>query len=205
MAQEIPVIDMWAPLVPTREIMAHVADNFPRAQLGYLRIFQKREPDLDAYRAVAPKLARDDAQILAELDAANVSRALVTGFDEASTAPLRSETLRGATFAMESIKERRYKRISALMRRDQGDQEQFKLGLSDRLSAYDFLHAAPPPVRPANPSLMPSADGPISPILLTIPNYGIQDPTMGRTRACSLPFQKPPISWSSYRNLPRRP
>ena len=86
MAQEIPVIDMWAPLVPTREIMAHVADNFPQAQLGYLRIFQKREPDLDAYRAIAPKLAREDAQILAELDAANVSRALVTGFDEASTA-----------------------------------------------------------------------------------------------------------------------
>ncbi|HKN08725.1 MAG TPA: amidohydrolase family protein [Pseudomonadota bacterium] len=86
MAQEIPVIDMWAPLVPTREIMAHVADNFPQVQLGYLRIFQKREPDLDAYRAAAPKMARDDAQILAELDAANVSRALVTGFDEASTA-----------------------------------------------------------------------------------------------------------------------
>ena len=35
------VIDMWAPIVPSREIMNHVADNFPEAQLGYLRVFQK--------------------------------------------------------------------------------------------------------------------------------------------------------------------
>jgi hypothetical protein len=86
MPPTVPVIDMWAPIVPTREIMAHVADNFPQAQLGYLRVFQKREPDLEAYRAAAPKMARDDAEILASLDAAGIARALITGFDEASTA-----------------------------------------------------------------------------------------------------------------------
>ena len=81
---------------------------------------------------------------------------------------------------MNPIKERHYKRVPALVRRDQGDQnkELFKLDLSNRLSAFDFLHAAPPPVRPANPSLMPSADGPITKILLTIPNYAVQDETM---------------------------
>jgi len=28
------VIDMWAPVLPTREIMTHLADNYPEAQLG---------------------------------------------------------------------------------------------------------------------------------------------------------------------------
>jgi hypothetical protein len=84
---EIPVIDMWAPIVPTREIIAHVAaGNFPEPQLGYLRVFWKdARPTLDmAHRAVAA-LARDDADILAALDAARITRALVTGFDEKST------------------------------------------------------------------------------------------------------------------------
>jgi len=30
----IPAIDMWAPIVPAREVMAHVADHFPLPQLG---------------------------------------------------------------------------------------------------------------------------------------------------------------------------
>ncbi len=29
-----PVIDMWAPVLPVREIMAHIAENFPEAMLG---------------------------------------------------------------------------------------------------------------------------------------------------------------------------
>ena len=33
------VIDMWAPVLPTREVMTNVADNYPEAQLGYLRVF----------------------------------------------------------------------------------------------------------------------------------------------------------------------
>lgn len=60
--------------------------SLARCPEGLRFVLQKREADLDASGAAAPKMARDDAQILAELDAANVSRALVTGFDEASTA-----------------------------------------------------------------------------------------------------------------------
>ena len=36
----IPVIDMWAPIVPSREIIDHAIDNFPVPQLPYLQIFQ---------------------------------------------------------------------------------------------------------------------------------------------------------------------
>jgi predicted TIM-barrel fold metal-dependent hydrolase len=79
------VIDMWAPIVPTREIMDHVADNFPEAQLGYLRVFQKREPDLEAYRIAARRMAMDDELILAGLDVAGISKMLITGFDEATS------------------------------------------------------------------------------------------------------------------------
>ncbi|MFI5366355.1 MAG: amidohydrolase family protein [Candidatus Binatia bacterium] len=81
----IPAIDMWAPIVPAREVMAHVADHFPEPQLGYLRVFWKGEASLDAFRAAARAMACDDADVLAGLDAANISRALITGFDEAST------------------------------------------------------------------------------------------------------------------------
>ena len=81
----IPVIDMWSPVVPSREIMGHMRDHFPLPQLGYLRVFFKTEPNADAFRALADVLVSDDAAILASLDAANVTRALITGFDEAST------------------------------------------------------------------------------------------------------------------------
>lgn len=89
MSRDIPVIDMWAPIVPTREIMAHVATSFPLPQLGYLRVFQKREPSLDAWATAAKAMACDDDVILASLDAAGIAMALVTGFDEASTGGTR--------------------------------------------------------------------------------------------------------------------
>jgi hypothetical protein len=82
----LPAIDMWAPIVPSREIMAHAGPRFPALQLGYLRVFFKEaEPSVERFGALAGALARDDDAILAELDAAGVARTLVTGFDEAST------------------------------------------------------------------------------------------------------------------------
>jgi predicted TIM-barrel fold metal-dependent hydrolase len=81
----IPAIDMWAPIVPAREVMAHVADHFPLPQLGYLRVFWKGEPTIDTLRRTAAALATDDADIIAGLDAAHVTRTLITGFDESST------------------------------------------------------------------------------------------------------------------------
>jgi uncharacterized protein len=85
MADPIPAIDMWAPIVPSREIIAHVAEHFPEPQLGYLRVFWKGDPTMEAFRRLAPGLARDDAAVLASLDEAGITRALVTGFDETST------------------------------------------------------------------------------------------------------------------------
>jgi predicted TIM-barrel fold metal-dependent hydrolase len=85
MADTVPAIDMWAPVVPAREIMTHMAEHFPEPQLGYLRVFGWGEASLDAFRKTALALACDDAEILAGLDAANVARTLITGFNEAST------------------------------------------------------------------------------------------------------------------------
>lgn len=89
MREPIPAIDMWAPIVPAREVMAYIADHFPPPQLGYLRVFWKGAPTMDTLRAAAAAMATDDAEILAALDAAHVTRALITGFDEASTGGTR--------------------------------------------------------------------------------------------------------------------
>ncbi len=62
MAATTPVIDMWTPIVPAREIMAHVAEHFPEPMLGYLRVFFKQEPSLETFRNAARALARDDAE-----------------------------------------------------------------------------------------------------------------------------------------------
>jgi hypothetical protein len=80
------VIDMWAPIVPSREILAHATENFPEAMLGYLRVFFKSEASPDSVRRNLGALVQDDSAILAALDEADVRWTLVTGFDEASTA-----------------------------------------------------------------------------------------------------------------------
>jgi len=85
MTPTIPAIDMWAPIVPAREIMEYAADHFPPPQLGYLRVFWKGEASTDTFRRAALAMACDDADVLAALDAAHITRALITGFDEAST------------------------------------------------------------------------------------------------------------------------
>ena len=83
---DIPVVDMWAPIVPSREILAHAATHFPLPQLGYLRVFfGAREPSPALFEELCRGLVREDASILASLDEAGIRRALVTGFDEASS------------------------------------------------------------------------------------------------------------------------
>jgi predicted TIM-barrel fold metal-dependent hydrolase len=81
-----PVIDMWAPILPVPEVMAHVAGHFPDAMLGYLRVFWKQPPSQEALRAGAPAMARPLDDALAALDAAGIGRTLVTGFDERTSA-----------------------------------------------------------------------------------------------------------------------
>jgi len=81
-----PVIDMWAPIVPSREIAAHIRDHFPPAMSGYLRVFFKQAPDPAVFPRMVDAMVRDDEAIVRALDQARIDRALITGFDETSTA-----------------------------------------------------------------------------------------------------------------------
>src|SRR5262249_34259550 len=81
-----PVIDMWAPIVPVPEVMAHIAEHFPDAMLDYLRVFWKQPASQETIRTGAPAMTRSLDQVIADLDAAGVARTLITGFDERSTA-----------------------------------------------------------------------------------------------------------------------
>jgi predicted TIM-barrel fold metal-dependent hydrolase len=65
MPNDLRVVDMWAPIVPSREIIEHVAEHFPPDMLGYLRVFQRGEPTLDGFGELCRALARDDASIAA--------------------------------------------------------------------------------------------------------------------------------------------
>jgi predicted TIM-barrel fold metal-dependent hydrolase len=82
---DVPIIDMWAPVLPTPELMAHAADNFPDEMLGYLRVFYKTEPTQDAFRRRAAAIQVSLEEVIAALDAAGIARTLVTGFDERSS------------------------------------------------------------------------------------------------------------------------
>jgi hypothetical protein len=79
-------IDMWAPILPVPEMMAHLRDNFPDLMLGYLRVFWKQQPTQEAVRARAESAAQPLDRVMAAIDAAGIGKTLITGFDEASTA-----------------------------------------------------------------------------------------------------------------------
>jgi len=77
---------MWAPIVPVRAILEHVAGNFPEAMLGYLRVFYKQLPTPDAFREIGRGMQLGEDELLAILDAAGVRQTLITGFDERTSA-----------------------------------------------------------------------------------------------------------------------
>src|SRR3989442_15679560 len=79
------IIDMWAPILPVPEIMAHIAENFPEPMLGYLRVFWKQPPSQEAIRAGAPAMARSLDDVLAAIDAAGIGPLLIAGLVEAPT------------------------------------------------------------------------------------------------------------------------
>lgn len=81
-SRPVNAIDMWAPIPPTKEMMAHAADNFPDQMLGYLRVFWKIEPTQELIAKQMPSFAVADDQIVQGLDEAGISRSLITGFDE---------------------------------------------------------------------------------------------------------------------------
>ncbi len=77
-----PIIDMWAPILPIGAIHEHAVAHFPKEMLGYLRVFYKRQPTLEAFRDQARDMALSEEQMIALLDAAGIERMLITGFDE---------------------------------------------------------------------------------------------------------------------------
>jgi len=66
-------------------VMEHVARNFPKEMAGYLRIFYKREPRPEEFGAAARGLQMTEEELIAQLDQADISRTLITGFDEWSS------------------------------------------------------------------------------------------------------------------------
>jgi hypothetical protein len=87
-----------------------------------------------------------------------------------------------------SIKLRHYDRSLAPVARYKGDVSHL---LSEHMThQFDASTFLPPTVTPQRPSLMPTADGQIARILLTIPNYAIKEPVMAdsyRSLLASLP------------------
>jgi predicted TIM-barrel fold metal-dependent hydrolase len=81
----MPVIDMWAPIVPSHEIIDNLRDGFPAEQLQYLQVFTKTSVSAEHFASYADSRRLDDEQILAALDDAGITRTLITGFDERST------------------------------------------------------------------------------------------------------------------------
>jgi predicted TIM-barrel fold metal-dependent hydrolase len=80
------IVDMWAPIVPVPEVMAHVVENFPDAMLGYLRVFWKQAPTQEAVRERLARITQPIEAVIGALDAAGIARTLITGFDERTSA-----------------------------------------------------------------------------------------------------------------------
>ncbi len=81
----VPVIDMWAPLVPCAAIIDDLRAGFPAAQPQYLEVFNTRTVGAEQFNYYAQSLRRTDDHILKSLDAAGITRSLIIGFDEKST------------------------------------------------------------------------------------------------------------------------
>jgi uncharacterized protein len=81
----VPVIDMWAPIVPSDEIIEDLQSGFPTEQLQYLEVFTKTTVSDEQFGSYAQALRRRDDQILVALDEAGITHSLITGFDERST------------------------------------------------------------------------------------------------------------------------
>lgn len=81
----IPAIDMWAPIVGTPAIIRQAIEHFPERMLGYLRVFFKRTPTREQI-AQLRVFEQTEGQLLASLDSAAITRSLITGFDEGTSA-----------------------------------------------------------------------------------------------------------------------
>jgi len=85
MTAKAKVVDMWAPILPTPDVMRHVSEHFPKEMSGYLRVFFKQEPRPQEFRKIAQAFGRAEDEVIELLDAAGIDRTLITGFDEWSS------------------------------------------------------------------------------------------------------------------------
>jgi uncharacterized protein len=81
----VAVIDMWAPILPSGEIIDDLCSGFPMEQLQYLEVFTKTQVSEQQFGAYAQSLRRTDEQIMEALTEAGIVYSLITGFDERST------------------------------------------------------------------------------------------------------------------------
>ena len=72
-ASSAAVIDMWAPIVPSAEIVDDLCSGFPVEQLQYLEVFTKTRVSEEEFGAYARSRRRSDEEVLAALDAAGAS------------------------------------------------------------------------------------------------------------------------------------
>jgi uncharacterized protein len=79
------VVDMWAPILPTPDVMRYVSEHFPKEMSGYLRVFFKQEPRHGEFRKIAQSFGRGEDEVIELLDSAGIDRTLITGFDEFSS------------------------------------------------------------------------------------------------------------------------
>ena len=106
----LDVIDMWAPIVPSREISEHVASHFPEKLLNYTRIFWKVDsPTLEEVAERIRAMSASDEVVLEMLDAAGIRAALITGFDEGESGGTRFVSNEGVA----ALKERHPERFIA--------------------------------------------------------------------------------------------
>ncbi len=78
------IIDMWAPIIPTPKMLAHIRNNFPTQMLGYLRIFYHQEITESSIGQFVDNMQGGISveQYLQILDKAGIDQILITGFDE---------------------------------------------------------------------------------------------------------------------------
>ncbi len=78
------IIDMWAPIVPTKKTLQYIRNNFPTQMLGYLRIFHHQEVTESSISEFIDNFGDGISveQYLSILDQAGIDQILITGFDE---------------------------------------------------------------------------------------------------------------------------
>lgn len=84
------IIDMWAPVLPTKPYLDYMENSFPLQMLGYLRIFHHQQIDENSVQRFIAGLRKGGEMALDQIvkikDMAGIERTSITGFDEFTSA-----------------------------------------------------------------------------------------------------------------------